>query len=99
MSLHIRRLFLSFALLAWLATGCRTLDVSPDLRESPVRAALEQQVRAWNAGDLAGFMETYARSEKTRFASGGDITVGWQTVFDRYQKKYGTPATMGTLTF
>jgi len=52
-----------------------------------------------NAGHLAGFMEIYAKSEQTRFASGGDISLGWQTVFDRYQKKYGTRAAMGTLNF
>jgi hypothetical protein len=67
--------------------------------EGQVRAVLEQQVRQWNAGNLPGFMETYARSERTRFASGGNISIGWQTVFDRYRKKYGDRAAMGTLTF
>ncbi len=66
--------------------------------DSDVRAVLERQVRQWNAGNLAGFMETYARSGNTRFASGGDVVRGWQTVFDRYQKKYGDRAAMGTLT-
>lgn len=67
--------------------------------EAQVRAVLEQQVREWNEGNLAGFMETYAKSERIRFASGGDISLGWQTVFDRYRKKYGDRAAMGTLTF
>ena len=42
-------------------------------------------------------METYARRASTRFASGGDILSGWQTVFDRYRGKYGGRETMGTL--
>jgi len=62
-----------------------------------VRRVLEKQVAEWNAGNLAGFMETYARSDSTRFASGGDVLFGWQTVFDRYRRKYGDKETMGTL--
>ena len=77
--------------------GCQTSSVRRDRPEAAVRAAMDQQVREWNAGNLAGFMETYARSEQTRFASGGDVFLGWQTVFERYQKKYGTRAAMGTL--
>ena len=60
---------------------------------------LDAQVRAWNAGDLRGFMEGYAKSERTRFQSGGDVSLGWQTVFDRYQKRYGDRASMGVLKF
>ena len=60
---------------------------------------LEAQARAWNAGDLRGFMEGYTQSDRTRFQSGGEVSLGWQTVFERYQKRYGTRASMGTLTF
>jgi ketosteroid isomerase-like protein len=67
--------------------------------EREVRAVLEKQVAEWNAGNLAGFMETYARSANTRFASGGDVSLGWQTVFDRYRRKYGDEETMGHLRF
>jgi len=86
------------ALIGMMA-GCRTAIVRENDGPAAVRAVLEQQVRAWNAGDLAGFMEGYAKSDQTRFASGGDITLGWQTVFNRYQTKYGTGASMGTLRF
>ena len=67
--------------------------------EQAVRAVLDAQVRAWNAGDLRGFMEGYAQSDRTRFQSGGDVSLGWQTVFDRYQKRYGDRARMGLLKF
>jgi ketosteroid isomerase-like protein len=88
----------SVALIGMLV-GCRTAPAPENDAPVAVRAVLDQQVRAWNNGDLDGFMEGYAKSERTRFASGGDITLGWQTVFDRYQKKYGTRAAMGTLSF
>ena len=64
-----------------------------------IRAVLDAQVRAWNAGDLRGFMEGYARSGRTRFQSGGDVSLGWQTVFERYQNRYADRPSMGTLAF
>ncbi|HKS35860.1 MAG TPA: DUF4440 domain-containing protein [Verrucomicrobiae bacterium] len=94
-----RRLFLAVVLIAAFAAGCQTPGHVSRGAQAEVTAALEQQVREWNAGNLAGFMETYARSDRIRFASGGDVSLGWQTVFDRYQKRYGDRAAMGALTF
>jgi ketosteroid isomerase-like protein len=86
-------------LLAGMMTGCQTTSTGSSNASAPVRAILEQQERAWNAGDLAGFMRGYAKVDRTRFASGGEVTLGWQTVFDRYQRKYGTGASMGIVRF
>jgi len=90
---------LAFTIFALLLSGCRTSRPNASSLETEVRGVLEQQVREWNAGNLAGFMETYRKSDRTRFASGGDISLGWQTVYDRYRRKYGDRAAMGTLTF
>jgi beta-aspartyl-peptidase (threonine type) len=80
--------------------GCQSLPMRNNTQPGiEIRAALEEQVRAWNAGDLSRFMSIYARSDQTRFASGGEVSTGWQTVYDRYQKRYGTGASMGTLAF
>ena len=98
-SLSITIDFFLGILLAALLVGCTTTKRATPSASDAVRAALDQQVREWNAGNLAGFMETYAKSEETRFASGGDISRGWQTVFDRYHRKYGDRAAMGALTF
>src|SRR5438552_8093389 len=91
----------SFAMLLLLGcAGCASPSPKPvATAEQEIRAVLEAQVRAWNAGDLRGFMDGYARSDWTRFQSGGEVSLGWQTVFERYQKRYGNPAQMGTLTF
>ena len=87
-------------LLFLVCSGCAHLPpTSAATAESDIRAVLDAQVRAWNAGDLHGFMEGYAHSERTRFQSGGDVSLGWQTVFDRYQKRYGDRASMGVLKF
>jgi len=64
-----------------------------------VRAVIESQAAAWNRGDVAGYMEGYAKEDATTFVSGDTITRGWQTVLDRYKARYDTRAKMGTLTF
>jgi ketosteroid isomerase-like protein len=66
---------------------------------SEIRALLLAQQEAWNRGDIDGFMSGYARGETTVFVSGDEVTRGWQTVRDRYLKKYGDRTNMGTLTF
>jgi beta-aspartyl-peptidase (threonine type) len=60
---------------------------------------LEAQEKAWNRGDIDGFMAGYAHSAGTTFVSGDEVTRGWQTVRDRYAKKYGSREKMGQLTF
>jgi ketosteroid isomerase-like protein len=44
-------------------------------------------------------MDGYARSDKTTFVSGDEVTHGWQTVLDRYKAKYSDREKMGTLNF
>src|SRR5207249_5026937 len=64
-----------------------------------IRSVLRAQQDAWNPGDIDGFMNGYARSASTVFISEDTIARGWQTVRDRYRKKYSSRAKMGTLTF
>lgn len=64
-----------------------------------IRAVLDEQVQAWNRGDVDGFMNGYARSDDTTFISGDTLTRGWQTVLDRYKKNYDSRDKMGTLSF
>ncbi|PYJ21020.1 MAG: DUF4440 domain-containing protein [Verrucomicrobia bacterium] len=64
-----------------------------------IRSVLRAQQDAWNRGDIDGFMNGYARSTSTVFISEDTVRRGWQTVRDRYRKKYSSRAKMGTLTF
>jgi ketosteroid isomerase-like protein len=72
---------------------------------SEIRAVLKMQQEAWNRGDIDAFMNGYARasrqsgSDSAIFVSEDKVTRGWQTVRDRYKKKYSDRAKMGTLTF
>lgn len=94
-----RHAILSVALLAGFVVGCQSPRAHPPSDEVAVRKVLDQQIQEWNAGNLAGFMETYDRSAQTRFASGGAVQRGWQSVFDRYQSRYPNRATMGRTVF
>jgi isoaspartyl peptidase/L-asparaginase-like protein (Ntn-hydrolase superfamily)/ketosteroid isomerase-like protein len=60
---------------------------------------LQQQTRAWNAGDIDRFMQLYWRSDELTFSSGGSITRGWDATLDRYRERYPTGQAMGTLAF
>src|SRR5437879_1088773 len=64
-----------------------------------IRSVLQAQQDAWNRGDIDGFMNGYARSPSTVFVSEDTVRRGWQTVRDRYKKKYSSRAKMGTLKF
>lgn len=64
-----------------------------------ILSVLEAQEKAWNNGDIEGFMAGYLKSDQLRFASGGDITLGWQETLNRYQARYSDRAKMGTLKF
>lgn len=67
--------------------------------DSAVRALLDEQVAAWNRGDVEAFMAGYWKSDELRFASGGDVTHGWDATLARYHTRYPDRAAMGTLSF
>ena len=64
-----------------------------------IHSLLTEQSAAWNRGDIDGFMRAYAQTDALRFASGGNVTLGWKPTLERYKKSYPDKATMGTLTF
>jgi ketosteroid isomerase-like protein len=67
--------------------------------ESQILAVMDAQVAAWNRGDIEGFMTGYWKSDKLVFASGSEVTRGWQTTLDRYKKNYSSREKMGALKF
>lgn len=78
----------------------------PALSEKPfpkmteeITAVLTAQSRAWNKGDIPGYMMHYWKSDQLTFSSGGRTTRGWKKTLERYQKRYGTREKMGKLTF
>lgn len=90
---------LAVGALVFVYAGRARGPAGEDKEVAAVRAVIESQQAAWNRGDIEGFMDGYAREETTTFVSGDTVTRGWQTVLDRYRKRYDSRAKMGTLTF
>ncbi len=68
--------------------------------EEAIRKVLDDQAKAWNRGDLEGFMAGYWKSPELTFSSGGEQTKGWEATLERYRKRYkGEGKEMGTLAF
>jgi beta-aspartyl-peptidase (threonine type) len=73
---------------------------SPNAAEGRIRAVLDAQVDAWNAGRLEEFMTGYWRSPELTFFSGGRKTSGWEATLERYRKNYQSEGReMGRLAF
>ncbi|MFM2326864.1 MAG: hypothetical protein RIR31_1066 [Bacteroidota bacterium] len=87
-----------FYLLLLLITISSTLSAqSKD--ELTIRKALNEQLTAWNAGDVNRFMLTYWTSDSLMFIGKNDITYGWQNTLESYKKGYPDTAAMGKLDF
>ena len=94
------------ALSAWLMSLFvpRTCAVPADLTAKAehiiqVRSVLDDQVAAWNSGDIEGYMAHNFNGEGFRFASGGTVQTDWATTLARYQRRYPDRAAMGQLSF
>lgn len=80
--------------------GARPKMGGPESARKEIRAVLDNQVQAWNRGDLEGFMRGYWRSPSLTFFSGGTTVSGWEETLGRYSKRYqGTGNEMGKLEF
>ncbi len=91
---------IGLALLAGLQTESQKkprTDVKAE--KAAITKVLSDQTKAWNRGDIPGFMDGYVRSEKLRFASGDTYRFGWQVTLKKYQSSYPSPDAMGKLTF
>lgn len=93
----MRALLLPLLLLTACATSRPAFDAEQEA--AAIRQVLDQQVAAWNAGEVRAFMEGYARTDSLRFASGSTVRYGWQETLDGYLRGYPDRAAMGTLRF
>lgn len=64
-----------------------------------ILALLETQRRAWNEGDMEGYMQGYEQSDSLVFVGKGGPEYGWKTTLDNYRKAYPNKSAMGFLTF
>ena len=68
--------------------------------EHPIRMVFSRQEKAWNRGDLEGYMQGYWKSPDLTFYSGGTVTRGWEATLERYRRRYRSEGKeMGRLDF
>ncbi len=71
-----------------------------DEPEAAIRAKLDEQVAAWNRGDLKGYMQGYWHSPELTFFAGSRELSGWEAAYQRYRTAYlGKGKEMGRLEF
>ena len=80
------------------AAGAVSAATAQAVRDG-VRATLDAQVAAWNAGSVRDFMDGYARADSLTFLSGGTVRRGWEEALYGYVRGYPDAAAMGRLTF
>lgn len=64
-----------------------------------ILATLKAQEKAWNKGDLEGFMQGYWKSDSLKFYGKNGLTLGWQKTLQNYKKSYPTAEYTGSLKF
>ena len=64
-----------------------------------IEKKMDVQQKAWNNGDLEGFMQGYWKSDSLKFYGSNGLTKGWQNTLDNYKRGYPTKAETGTLNF
>jgi hypothetical protein len=67
--------------------------------EKAIRVLLAAQTKAWNEGNLVGFMEGYLPSDSLLFVGKSGPTYGFNNTLNNYKKGYPDTASMGKLTF
>jgi beta-aspartyl-peptidase (threonine type) len=95
---------LLFALSAVIVLHLATSNPTPATKiispRQDVARVLNEQIEAWNKGDLNRFMDTYWDSDELTFYSGGTVTKGRKAVAERYRKTYQADGKeMGKLSF
>jgi uncharacterized protein (TIGR02246 family) len=76
-----------------LAASCLAQDPADTIRK-----VLDDQVAAWNRGDIDAFMTGYDNSPNTAFV-GSSIQRGWENVRKNYHERYPSAQKMGKLDF
>jgi hypothetical protein len=82
-----------------LCLFCSLSVVAQNKASKEIVQVLDNQNKAWNAGDLVTFMDSYWRSDSLMFIGKSGVTYGWENTLENYKKGYPDTAAMGKLAF
>ncbi len=84
---------------ACTSSGERARGLDPGAFHAAVDSLLDESERAWNGGDLDGFLYWYKRGEQTSFMGSSGAIYGWETIRDRYAPRFELGAARDSLRF
>jgi ketosteroid isomerase-like protein len=87
----------AYSVVAFLLFGVACAPVFKPQDEAAIRQVMADQEKAWDAGDIDGFMRGYADS--ICFTGRKGLTCGKSKVTANYKEHYPDRAAMGDLTF
>lgn len=87
----------SSLLIGLLFFSCHAWAQQADEKE--IREILDRQTKAWNRGDLKGFMNGYWENDSLMYIGKSGVTYGFARTLQSYQRNYGDTARMGQLSF
>jgi ketosteroid isomerase-like protein len=67
--------------------------------ELGIRKVLDDQLKAWNKGDVESFMQGYWKNDSLMFIGKSGVNWGWQKTLENYKKGYPDTTAMGKLSF
>lgn len=67
--------------------------------ETAIRKIMDEQTKAWNRGDIEGFMRGYWNDDSLMFIGKSGINWSWQKTLDNYKRVYPDTTAMGKLSF
>ena len=70
-----------------------------DKDEQAIRKILNDQIIAWNAGNIEEFMKGYWNSDSVMYIGKNGITYGYNNILQKYKKGFPDKNSMGKLTF
>jgi len=89
--------------IALLAPVCIFSQANPSQSsandEISIRQVLNQQLVAWNRGDIQTFMQGYWQNDSVMFIGKSGINWGWKKTLDHYKTAYPDTTAMGKLTY
>src|SRR5690606_17883680 len=88
---------LYFALFIVFLAGCISPRYQAQSAKTGTRQVLDDQVVAWNKGDMAGYMNGYWKDDSLKFVSKNGVTYGWNQTLQNYQRSYPNAEAMGQL--
>lgn len=82
---------------AFASRGAKPQQTPAADPRAEIRKVLVAQQKAWNEGNLEGYMQGYWNHDSLTFVGKRGVTRGWKNTLDNYKKSYPDKAAMGKL--